>query len=130
MSDTAAAPTLVPGQIGWIDLTVPNAEAVREFYQHVAGWSASPISMGDHNDYCMIPAGGGAPIGGICHALGENAGQPPVWMIYITVSDLEASIRQVEQRGGKIRVPIRKAGGGRFCVIEDPAGAIAGLYQS
>jgi predicted enzyme related to lactoylglutathione lyase len=26
-----------PGQIGWIDLTVPDAEAVRDFYQDVTG---------------------------------------------------------------------------------------------
>jgi len=26
------------GKIGWIDLTVPDAEAIRDFYQHVAGW--------------------------------------------------------------------------------------------
>jgi predicted enzyme related to lactoylglutathione lyase len=25
------------GQIGWIDLTVPNAEAVSDFYQSVTG---------------------------------------------------------------------------------------------
>jgi predicted enzyme related to lactoylglutathione lyase len=27
----------VPGQIGWIDLTVPDAPALRDFYQAVTG---------------------------------------------------------------------------------------------
>jgi uncharacterized protein len=125
MADTPAA-----GTIGWIDLTVPNAEAVREFYQHVAGWTSSPISMGGHNDYCMTPPDAAAPVAGICHALGENAGQPPGWMIYIMVADLEASLRECLARGGKQRTAIRTAGSGRFCVIEDPAGAVAGLYQA
>jgi hypothetical protein len=37
------------------------------------GWSASPVSMGDHNDYCMVSAGGDKPIAGVCHASAENA---------------------------------------------------------
>jgi uncharacterized protein len=119
------------GQIGWIDLTVPNAEAVRAFYEHVTGWSASPVSMGDHNDYCMIPAGGDKPVAGVCHALGENAALPPIWLIYITVADLDESIRRCTERGGKVRVAERQiVGSGRYCVIEDPAGAAAALFQA
>jgi hypothetical protein len=76
------------GQVGWIDLTVPDAEAVRDFYQHVTGWTASPVDMGGYQDYCMNPPGAGQPVAGICHARGVNAGLPPVWMIYITVAEL------------------------------------------
>lgn len=57
-----------PGHIGWMDLTVPYAEAVREFYKAVAGWTASPVSMGDHNDYCMVPPGAPAPVAALCQA--------------------------------------------------------------
>jgi len=53
------------GQIGWIDLTVPNAEAVRDFYQHVTGWVPSPVGMGDYQDYCMTPPGAAQPAAGI-----------------------------------------------------------------
>ena len=35
-----------PGQIGWIDLTVPEAQALCAFYQHVTGWTPSPVAMG------------------------------------------------------------------------------------
>lgn len=119
------------GKIGWADLTVPNAPALRDFYEHVAGWTPSVFPMGDHDDYLMTPAGGQAPVAGICHALGENAAQPPLWMIYITVADLDRSVRECEARGGKVRVPERQVAGlGRFCVIEDPAGAVAALFQA
>lgn len=127
------ADTSVPavGQIGWIDLTVPNAEDVREFYVHVTGWSSSPVAMGDYNDYCMIPPGADKPAAGVCHARGVNAALPPVWMIYIMVADLDESVRRCLERGGKVRVPTREMpGSGRYCIIEDPAGAIAGLFQS
>jgi predicted enzyme related to lactoylglutathione lyase len=128
MADSTAAPAL--GQIGWVDLTVPNAGAVREFYQQVTGWSATAFSMGDHDDYCMNPPGAEKPVAGICHALGENAGLPPVWLIYITVADLDESLRRCTAQGGKQRTPVRNAPGmGRYCVIEDPAGAVAALFQ-
>jgi predicted enzyme related to lactoylglutathione lyase len=119
------------GQVGWIDLTVPNADAVRDFYADVIGWSTSPIPMGEYNDYCMIPQGGDKPIAGVCHARGENAAMPSAWMIYIMVADLDESVRRCIERGGKVRVPERKIpGSGRFVVIEDPAGAVAGLFES
>jgi predicted enzyme related to lactoylglutathione lyase len=128
MADTSAAPAT--GQIGWIDLTVPDATAVRDFYQHVTGWGATALSMGDHDDYCMNPPGAERPVAGICHAVGENAGLPPVWLIYITVADLDESIRRCMEGGGKLRMPERRISGmGRYCVIEDPAGAVAALYQ-
>jgi predicted enzyme related to lactoylglutathione lyase len=117
-----------PGQIGWIDLTVPDAQALCAFYQHVTGWTPSPVAMGGYSDYCMTPEGGEA-VAGICHARGENAAMPPVWTIYITVRDLEESVRRVTERGGKVRVPARNMEAGRYCVIEDPAGAVAALFE-
>jgi hypothetical protein len=116
------------GQIGWIDLAVPDAQALCGFYQHVTGWTPSPVAMGSYDDYCMIAAGGDA-VAGICHARGENAALPPVWMIYITVPDLDESVRRAVERGGKVRVPTRSAGAGRYAVIEDPAGAVAALFE-
>jgi len=127
MSETAAAPA--PGQIGWIDLTVPDAVRVRSFYERVAGWTAIAFPMGDHDDYCMNPPGGAEPVAGICHAMGQNATLPPVWLIYITVTDLNESMRRCAEEGGKIRVPVRDTPMGRFCVIEDPAGAVAALFE-
>ena len=116
-----------PGTIGWTDLTVPNADEVRDFYAAVAGWKPQPLSMGDYNDYVMTtPEGKG--VAGVCHARGANAGLPAQWLIYITVEDVDESIRQCEQRGGKVIAGPRELGGyGRFCVIQDPAGAVAGL---
>jgi hypothetical protein len=57
-----------PGQIGWIGLTVPDAERVRDFYQSATGWSPAPVDMGGYNDFCMTPAGAAEPAAGICHA--------------------------------------------------------------
>ena len=117
------------GTIGWHDLTVPNADEVRDFYAAVTGWKPQPLSMGDYDDYVMATADG-TGVGGVCHARGSNAGLPAQWLIYITVEDLDESIRQCEQRGGKVISGPRDLGSyGRFCVIQDPAGAVAGLIN-
>jgi predicted enzyme related to lactoylglutathione lyase len=127
MADSAIPPAA--GRIGWIDLTVPNAETVRDFYAHVTGWVPTAFSMGDHDDYCMNPAGSNQPVAGICHAVGDNQGLPPVWLVYITVADLDESLRRCEAEGGHVRFPVRQTGMGRYCVIEDPAGAHAALFE-
>jgi len=119
-----------PGQIGWIDLTVPDAEAVRDFYQDVTGWTATPAAMGDYQDYCMNAASGQS-VAGICHARGANSGLPPVWMVYIVLADLDGAMRRCQARSGKLLRPPESTGGGdRFCVIQDPAGATAALFES
>ena len=114
------------GTIAWTDLTVPNADEVRDFYAAVTGWKPEPVSMGDYSDYVMAPPDGQG-VAGVCHARGVNADIPPQWLIYITVADVDESIRQCQERGGKVIAGPKKMGGNRYCVIQDPAGAVAGL---
>ncbi|MDX1406834.1 MAG: VOC family protein [Saprospiraceae bacterium] len=118
------------GSIGWIDLTVPNADAVRDFYASVVGWSPSPVDMGSYHDYTMTGPDNEEARAGICHARGGNAGIPPAWMIYINVEDLERSMQACTEGGGRIIGEPRSMGAhGRFCFIEDPAGAVCALFE-
>ena len=116
------------GTVVWRDLTVGNAADVKEFYTRVTGWKADPVSMGDYEDYSML-AEGGECVGGVCHARGVNAGMPAQWLIYIKVADLDRSIAECTALGGKVIHGPRTMGDSRFCVIQDPAGAVAGLIQ-
>jgi len=118
-----------PGKIGWTDLTVPNADEVRDFYAAVVGWRPAPVPMGGYDDYSMLQHDSDQPVAGVCHSRGVNDGLPPVWLIYITVPDLDASLREVLARGGEIVRPTRGMGGARYTVISDPAGAVCALYQ-
>jgi hypothetical protein len=118
------------GTIGWQDLTVPDADKVRDFYAQVVGWEPEPVEMGGYSDYNMKAPGGG-PVAGVCHARGQNADQPAQWMLYVVVADLDAAVERCRAAGGKVRVPAKSMGGQtRYCVIEDPAGAVCGLYQA
>lgn len=117
-----------PGNVVWRDLTVENAEAVRDFYARVAGWRHAPVSMGDYDDFNM-QNGVGETVAGICHARGTNAALPAQWLIYIIVPDLDASLAACSQLGGEVVVPPKSSDGTRFAVIRDPAGAVCALYQ-
>lgn len=126
MSDQQTPPI---GSVGWFDLTIPDAERVRDFYGAVAGWTHQPVEMGGYSDYTMIAADG-KPVGGVCHARGVNKDLPPQWLIYITVADIEKSVAECTRLGGKSVTPIKDMGSyGRYCVIEDPAGAAVALIQ-
>ena len=65
---------------------------------------------------------------GICHARGSNANLPAQWLMYVVVEDVEASARHCVELGGELLDGPRELGGGRFCVIRDPAGAVCALY--
>jgi uncharacterized protein len=118
------------GQINWIDLTVPNAPEVMQFYRNVVGWTTSGLDMGGYEDWCVNLPGDGKSVAGICHARGGNAGLPSVWLIYINVANLDESMKRCVELGGSIKMRPRQAGpSGRYCVIQDPAGAYAALFE-
>jgi predicted enzyme related to lactoylglutathione lyase len=118
------------GTIAWTDLSVPNAEDLRDFYAEVVGWKPDPVSMGDYDDFNMAAPNGEEPMAGICHSRGPNADLPPVWLIYIVVEDLEASLSTCQARGGEVLLGPKSMGpASTYAVIRDPAGAVSALYQ-
>lgn len=118
------------GSIAWTDLTIPNAEEIRDFYANVVGWQHEPVDMGGYSDFNMISPTGGNPVAGICHARGVNEGLPAQWLIYLTVADIQLSVARCLERGGKILVPVKNMGShGKYCVIQDPAGAVTALIE-
>lgn len=118
----------VPGEVKWMDLTVPDAGRVRDFYEGVAGWASQGVDMGGYEDFVMLA--GRAAVGGVCHARGSNVGLPAVWLIYINVADLDEALSRVAALGGEVaRDPKTVTGYGRFAVVKDPAGAFVGLFE-
>ena len=117
------------GKIGWIDITTDNASGLMDFYSKVVGWKPEGVSMGEYNDFNMTSPGSGEPVAGICHARGSNAELPRQWLIYIVVEDATISAGICTENGGKLLVGPRSMGGAIICVIEDPSGAVAALYQ-
>lgn len=130
--ETASGDAATPlGCIVWLDLTVSDASATRDFYREVIGWSVQEVEMEDaserYADYNMVGNDGG-PAAGIFHARGVNLGLPAVWMIYLPVGDLAESLNRVRELGGKVTKEIRgKDGQYTYAAIQDPVGACLAL---
>ena len=129
-SHDAAAPV---GCISWLDLTVSDASATRDFYRQVVGWSVQDVEMEDagerYADYNMLGEDG-SPAAGVCHARGVNLGLPAIWMIYLPVGDLAESLRRVREGGGKVMKATRGTDGEyAYAAIQDPVGVCLALVQ-
>ncbi|MEM9333956.1 MAG: VOC family protein [Pseudomonadota bacterium] len=121
--------TELVGKAGWIDMTVVNAEQMRDFYADVVGFDVDATDMGGYEDFTMkIPATGDAVVG-ICHARGDNADMPQGWVVYFVVDDLDESLARCEALGGQKQTDIREYGGGRYCLVRDPSGTPSALFQ-
>ena len=119
------------GRISWLDLTVSDASATRDFYRQVVDWSAQDVEMEDasgrYADYNLC-GDDGTPAAGVCNARGVNLGLPPIWMIFLPVGDLAESLRRVREGGGKI-IKATRGSDGEYAdaVIQDPVGACLAL---
>ena len=116
----------VNGEFCWNELATTDAEAAKKFYAELFGWD---YKVGDVEGvaYSEITVNG-RPVGGIHQMGAEFGGAPPHWMAYVAVSDVDAAARKVEELGGKVCVPPTDIPNvGRFCVINDPAGATMSL---
>lgn len=127
---TDGAPSRV-GRISWINLTVSDASATRDFYRQVVGWSVQDVDKEDagerYADYDML-GGDGTPQAGICHARGANQGLPPVWLLHLPVADLAESLRRVEEEGGKIiKATQGNDGEYTYAAVRDPVGVYLAL---
>ena len=119
------------GRISWLDLTVSDASATRDFYRQVVDWSVQNVEMEDagerYADYNMF-GDDGNPAAGVCNARGVNLGLPPIWMIYLPVGDLAESVRRVLEEGGKVIKATRGNDGEyAYAVIQDLVGAYLAL---
>ncbi len=121
------------GHIAWLDLTCIEAAQTRDFYHQVTGWKAEAVPMkdadGSYEDFNML-GGDGQPVAGICHARGVNNNLPPVWMLYLPVGDLSASLKQLKDTEGQIiHQSKNQTNEVTQAVIQDPAGLYLTLVQ-
>ena len=117
------------GGLAWFDLTVDDAEGVRDFYTSVMGWKYGACDMDGYDDYSMKVPETGEDFTGVCHKRGCNGDMPSQWMLYFTVKDIDSALATVVEKGGKQVTEIKSFGESKYAVIQDPAGAVCALYQ-
>ena len=116
------------GVFVWDELHTSDPAAAKSFYGEVFGWSARDQDMGGFA-YTIFTTAGGRDVAG-CAQLRE--GEPaPHWLVYIGTSDVDATTARAKELGGTILVEPMDIPNdvGRFSVIQDPTGAVFGLYK-
>ncbi len=108
------------GAFGWFELMTTDVEGAKKFYSALFGWEYEEITTECGGSYTVVKVGG-SPAAGIMAQPEECRGMPPGWDIYITVDDVDATVTQVTEMGGKvIRPAFDIPEVGRFCVLQDP----------
>lgn len=111
------------GAFSWCELITSDTEAAKRFYTSLFGWDMEVMSV-PGMVYTVVKAGGKG-IGGIMETPEQAQGMPPMWGAYVTVDDVDETARAAQQLGGKLLVEPRDIPDvGRFCVIQDPQGAM------
>ena len=131
MTDTIEAPVRAEGQSRplqgsnvWYELMTTDPDAASKFYGSIVpGWSIGQPIGGDQ-DYRMINRGDGGMAGGVLKLTDEMLGHGarPIWMGYIGVDDVDATVAAVESRGGSALMPAFDIPQGRIAMVADPQG--------
>lgn len=110
------------GAFSWFELMTTDVDAAKKFYTGLFGWETEEYPM-EGISYTVLKIGGKA-VAGMMAMPDEAKSMPPAWSIYITVDDVDATAKKVEELGGKVlRPPADIPNVGRFCVLSDPTGA-------
>jgi uncharacterized protein len=112
------------GDFIWYELMTTDADAARDFYHKVVGWTIEAKPSGPI-DYRMITASEGNVAGllPLTPAMTAN-GARPCWLGYIAVDDVDKMVASVEDGGGKTHMPaMTMEGVGRMAMVTDPQGA-------
>lgn len=120
------------GSFCWTELMTRDTAAAKRFYTELIGWKTTDQDMGGMTYTMFTPPGAKEPVGGMMQMEGDQwQGIPPHWMPYILVQNVDDRAQRCKELGGKIKYPPTDIPNiGRFCVIEDPTGAVISLFQA
>lgn len=118
------------GRFCWLDLAAGDAAVARSFYGALFGWCAEDQFVGDgHFTRFVLDETGVASLYQLNrHHLAD--GVPSHWTPYLAVIDAEETASQAAALGAKILVkPFDVGKIARVCLMQDPCGALIGLWQ-
>lgn len=111
-----------------VELNTPDPKKAKAFYAKLFQWQMEelPNSAVPDGSYTMVKVGEGTG-GGIMQQI---PGGPSGWLAYVEVSDIRATTQAAKSLGGRImKEPVEVMGTGWISFIQDPTGAVLGLWQ-
>lgn len=120
-----------PGTPCWVDLSSPDPVASAAFYGELFGWRARTEPVPEAAGYRLFALGDGA---GECEVAAvlplTSEGQQPAWTTYVSVTDVDATVKAVEAAGGQVLTgPLDMLDQGRMAIFIDAAGAVIAAWQ-
>jgi len=117
------------GTFCWNELMTRDVPGATKFYTELLGWNAADSGM-PGMQYTIFKVGD-KQVGGLMEMPADIPQEVPAhWMAYITVDDVDAAARKVSELGGQVmHGPEDVPQVGRFCVVQDPTGAVVSLIQ-
>ncbi len=113
------------GAVSWVELMTSDVEGAKSFYSQLFGWQLETMQIQEGMPPYNVISAGDMKIGGIMATPPEAGDTPPRWGNYVTVDDVDAVAVQAAELGGKLLFgPQDIPTVGRFCIIQDPQGAV------
>lgn len=118
------------GEFCWSELLTSDSTAAFRFYSELFGWKVQQdMDMGPKGTY-RIYGLGEKRMGGMM-TIPKGAPMPPMWIYYVSTSDLDAAIARAKKKGGNVMFgPQEVPGGGRIAQLVDPQGAAFAFHQA
>lgn len=119
------------GVFSWVDLGTTDPEAAKVFYGELFGWSFQDIPTDSGTVYSMAQLEGYnvAGLGPLDPGMQEQ-GVPPFWSSYVKHDDVDTVAARAAEAGGNVMFPpFDVMDAGRMTTIQDPTGAIFGVWQ-
>jgi predicted enzyme related to lactoylglutathione lyase len=119
-----------PGRFCWPELVTIDPEAAKRFYTEVFGWTAEDTPGGPSMTYTMLKLRG-KEVGGLYARSERQRGMPPHWETYVAVASADEAAAKVRSLGGTVLLaPFDVMEAGRMAVLQDPTGAVLGVWQA
>ncbi len=110
-----------------VELNTTDLAKAKEFYGKLFEWTLEDVPMGPGDTYTMIKVGEGTGGGMMKHPM---PGAPSSWLAYVLVDDIEAETKKAKSLGAKVIKDVTEVmGAGWLSIIEDPTGAVLGLWK-
>lgn len=111
------------GDFIWYELLTTDADAAETFYRDVMGWNVASSGQ-EEMDYRILSAGEEG-VGGLMQLTQDmlDNGARPVWLGYIGVDDVDATVAAITSTGGSVNMPAMDIPHvGRIAMVADPQG--------
>jgi predicted enzyme related to lactoylglutathione lyase len=112
------------GAFSWNELITPDPTKIEDFYSRVLGWTANHLTEG--MEYTEFKLNGESVAGAMKPPMD---GIPPVWTIYFSTDDTDATVAKAQSLGATVFQPPTDIPPGRFAVLADPQGAMFNVIK-